>query len=348
MTAFCHVKTAQAYFKLDNPAKAVQYYTKALEINKTDLNALMGLAAACDARNDFKTAGDLYTRVLKAEPGNAKARERLEEINYSRLSSSQTLEELRERGAADNKNPSPSPEDLKLLSAIRLAERNGAVDYLRSKSALTGGLILEKQEQDHVKLLLTLAGYRTFQGYMTRDAISLFEKKGISLRDIFTLRDLKGRPVFDPGGRLTEEGMKTYSQARTGEKTWLMHYEAVPTPEEEKLTAEAVKLIASGFREISEGEYLWLMKVTDCPDDVLKAEPCGIRSLKMQKTVKYFLCYLSPPRCSNEAVILATYVERFRAGDTEISELTGSTAFFGTGGIAKKRFCYQGKIWGGE
>ncbi len=348
MAAFCHLKTAQIHFKLNDIAKAVRYYNKALEINKNDLNALLGLAAVCEAKSDLKTAADLYARVLKAEPANMKARERLDEINFSLLSNSQLLDELRSRGAADERKTSAGPDDIKLLLALRRAERSGAVDYLRSKTAYIAGLIMEKQENDHTRLMLTQAGFRSYQNYLSRDAVGFFEKKAITLRDVFTLRDLRGLPLFEPGGRLTEEGMQAYRAALTGEKTWLMHYEAVSTPEEEKLTAEAEKLLKAGFREISESEYVWLMKVTDCPDDVLRAAPCDIRLLKMQRNIKYFLCYLQPPFCSGEAAILATYVERYRAGDTETSQLTRSTAFFGSGGIAKRRFCYQGKIWTGD
>ena len=348
MTAFCHLKTAQTYFKLNDIPKAVQHYTRALEINKNDLNAILGLAEACEAKSDLRTAADLYARMLKAEPGNAKARERLDKINFNLLSNSQLLDELRDRGEADDKKTAASPEDLKLLSAIHRAERNGAVDYLRANTVYTNGLILEKQEKYGVRLILTLTGFKSYQSYLTRDAIIFFEKKGITLRDIFTLRDLKGLPVYDPGGRLTVEGMQAYWLALTGEKTWLMHYEAVATPEEEKLTAEAEKLMSAGFREISESEYMWLMKATDCPDDVLRSAPCDIRLLKMQRSVKYFLCYFPPPTCSSEASTLSTYIERYRAGDPGISELTRSTDFFGSGGIAKKRFCNQGKIWNGE
>jgi len=348
MTAFCHLKTADLYLKLNDIPDAVRYYTKALEINKSDLNAMLGLAAASEARSDYKTAGELYTRVLKAEPSNAKARERLDEITFNLLSPGQLLEELRGRGAADEGKLAATPDDLKLLKLMRAAERNGAVDYLRSKTAYTNGLILEKREQEQLRLCLTLSGFKSYQNYLTRDAVAFFEKKGIDLRDIFTLRDLRGRPMFEPGGRLTEEGMQAYWQAQTGEKTWLIHYEAVPSPEVEKLTAEAEKMLKAGFREISEAEYLWLMKVTDCPDDVLRTAPCDIRIIKMQPAAKYFLCYSPPPVCSGESAKLATYVERYRAGDTEISEQTRSTAFFGTGGIAKKRFCYQGKIWYGD
>lgn len=348
MAAFCHLKTARIFFKLNDIPAAIRFYTKALEINRNDLNAMLGLAAACEAQGDVKAAAGLYARVLKAEPANAKARERLDEINFGLLSGSQLLDELRTRRAADERKTDVSPDDIELLRTLRLAERNGAVDYLRSKTPYIKGLIVERQEQDYVRLMLTMAGFKSYQSYLTRDAVAFFEKKGLLLRDVFALRDLKGRALFEPDGRLTEEGLRAYRQAESGEKTWLLPYETVPSAEEDKLTAEAEKLIKAGFREISEPEYLWLLKTTDCPDEVLRTAPCGIKLIKTRQTAKYFLCWSPPPACTSEAATLTTYVERYRTGDTQMSELTGSTAFFGTGGVAKKRFCHRGKIWYGE
>jgi len=350
MAAFCHLKTAQTYSKLNDIPKAILYYGKALEINKNDLNAMMGLAAVNEARADFKTAGDLYSRVLKAEPSNAKARERLDEINFNLLSDSQLLDELRGRGGSDDKKTAFSAEDLKLLKTIRLAERNGAVDYLKTRTSYTKGLIMEKQKQDHIKLMLTLAGFKSYQNYQTRDAVNFFEKKGITLRDVFTLRNLNGTPFFAPGGKLTIEGMESYWAAQSGNKTWLMPYEAVSrSPEDDTLNAQTDEFLKNGFKEISEPEYFWLMKVTSCPEEVLRNPPCGIKLLKTSKTRKYFLCYSETAPCYTQAAqMLAGYVERYRANNTWIPENTGATTFFGTGGGEQRRFCHNGKIWTGN
>ncbi|OGS07878.1 MAG: hypothetical protein A2270_02380 [Elusimicrobia bacterium RIFOXYA12_FULL_51_18] len=351
MAAFCHIKTAQTYSKLNDIPKTILHYEKALEINKNDLNALMGLAAVTEARADFKAAGALYIRVLKAEPSNAKARERLDEINFNLLSDSQRLEELRGRRGADEKKTAFSAEDLKLLKAIHRAERNGAVDYLKARTSYTKGLIMEKKEQDHIKLMLTLAGFKSYQNYQTRDAVSFFEKKAINLRDVFTLRDLNGTPFFAPGGRLTIEGMESYWAAQqSGNKTWLLPYETVSrSPEDDTLNAQTEEFLKNGFKEISEPEYFWLMKVTSCPDEVLQTPPCGVKLLKTSKTRKYFLCYSQTAPCFTQAAqILAGYVERYRANNTWIPENTGASAFFGSGGGEQHRFCHKGKIWTGN
>ena len=349
MAAFCYLKAGQTYFKLHDLPKAILYYGKALETNGNDLNAMLGLAAAYETGGELKKAETMYARVLKAEPANAKARERLDEISSAFLSDSQLLDELRGRGAPDDKKPVPSPEDVKLLKAIRLAERNGAVDYLRAKTSYTKGSIVEKQEPDHVRLMLTLAGFKNYQSYLTRDAVSFFEKKNISLRDIFTLRDLAGRPLFDKGGRLTQEGMQAYWNGGTGVKSWLMRYETVSkSPEDDKFNAQIAELLKNGFMEISEPEYLWLIKATDCPEDVLQTPPCGIKMLASSKLRKYFLCHSETALCyTAEARILSVYVARYRSGNDWVPETGGTTAFFGTGGGEKRRFCHNGKIWNG-
>ena len=200
-----------------------------------------------------------------------------------------------------------------------------------------------------MKLMLTLAGFKNYQTYQSRDAVRFFEKKAINLRDVFALRYLQGRPVFATGGKLTPEGMETYWNAQNGEKSWLMPYENPRTPEEDQVTAAAQDLMKKGFREISEPEYLWLMKVTTCPDDILRAEPCNIKVLKAPKTVKYFLCFENVSTCfTKENGILATYILKSRAGEKDVEPAATHSAFFGSGGSEKRRFCHNGKIWNGE
>jgi len=352
LAAICHLKTAQVYSRLNNQPRTIEYYVKALEINKNDITAEMELAAVYEAAAEPRKAEALYDRVVLAQPDNTRARERLEEIRFSLLSPASLLEELRVRGAADAKKTAPSMEDLDLLKTMRLAERNGAVDYLHSKTAYTKGLIVEQQDQGKIKLMLTQAGLTKYQTLLSRDTVAFFEKKAIRLQDVFTLRDLKGRPVFEKNGRLTTEGMKAYWQARAGIKSWLMVYESVPrqqTPEEEKMKAEISALMKNGYREISEPEYLWLMKATTCPDDVLRNSPCNIQMLTAQNTRKYFLCFFEGVVCyTRESLVLAGYVLKYRENETWVPDEGKSTAFFGSGGVEKRRFCHQNKLWNGN
>lgn len=282
---------------------------------------------------------------------SAESREVPETPKISSRSISETMEELRLRGAADAKKTAPSMEDLDLLEIMRQAELDGAVDYLREKQAGLGGLVVEKKEGGQVRLLLRPEGLKRYQALLSREAVPFFEKKKIPLQEVFTLRDLRGRPVFGKDGRLTYDGLRAYWRARSGAKAWLMHYETParePAPEDEKMAADADALKKIGFQEISEPEYLWLLKTTSCPEDILRSPPCDIRMLTAPKRRKYFLCSAPPPACSDEAGTLAGYVARYRNNDDWTPDDEKSTAFFGTGAMEKRRFCHDGRIWKGD
>jgi tetratricopeptide (TPR) repeat protein len=341
-------KTDRANYqqKPDRRQEAIARYLKALEINGKDTAAVMGLAAAYEAVPDLKKAEEFYARALGLDPGNARAGERLDEIRFSLLSAAQLMEELRDRGAADDKKPAPSVADIELLKAMRLAERNGAVDYLRSKTAYIRNLMVEKREQNRIRLLLTPAGLTSYQNFLSRDAVSFFEKQKIALQEIFTLRDLSGQPVFDKSGRLTTEGTRVYRQGKAGTKSWLMHYEAAAkTPEDATLNEQIKDLLKAGYLEISEPEYLWLAKITTCPDDLLQdpASLCKMRFLRTSKARRYFLFYQDQTPGCNMALNLS--LVDYRAGETETYENTKGTNFFGTGGNEKHRLCEKGKLW---
>ena len=353
-SALCRVKAAETWIKLDNNDRAVTQYRLALKTNPRDMNALKGLAAALEARSDLNGAVEIYDTILKLEPANERARARKEELKTGTLTSEQILEELRLRGASDGKKTSLQPEDAKLFKAIRAAELGGAVDYLKTKDRAAKGQVVERQAEGRTKLLLTGAGYKAYVFHATRDAVKSFEAKGIGLREIFQLRNLSGAPLFDPSGKLTQEGEEVWrgSAKAEGVKNWLTLYEPVPeSPQAVQAAKEIKALEGKGYREISEPEYLWLLRATDCPEDVLQKWPVGLRMIFNGARRFYMLCYIDSMPCmlENPAVVkLPGYIEAYRAGNTDIIESKTSTAFFGTGGIKKRRFCENGKIWQGD
>ena len=284
------------------------------------------------------------------EPGDKMARIREEEPKTDTLTSAQMLEELKLRLAVDGKKTALQPEDIKLFKAIKAAETGGAVDYLKKKAPSARGLTAERKTAEGIRLLLTGNGYKTYIFHATREAIKFFEEQGIGLREIFTLRTLAGVPVFDPGGKLTPEGEELWRKSSPGTKTWLLTYEPAPASRQarqaDKDIAEAEK---SGYKEISEPEYLWLLRATDCPEDVLQKDPVKLRIISDGARGRYMLCYVPAALCMNGVNDkLPPYIESYRAGNDDISEAKTSTAFFGSGGLKKRRFCENGKIWGGE
>lgn len=348
--ALCWVKAAETWIKLGKHDKALVQYRLALKTDPRDMNALKGLAAALEARSDFSGAIETYEAILKLEPGNEKARVRKEELRSGALTSAQILEELKLRRAADQKKASPQPEDIKLFKAIKAAEISGAVDYLRKKVPSYRSLVLERHTPDGTKLLLTGDGYKAYTFHATREAVKFFEGQGIGLREIFTLRTLEGAPVFDAGGKLTPEGEELWRRSSPGTKNWLLVYEPVPaSPQAQQANKEIAEAEKNGYREISEPEYLWLLRATDCPEDVMQKPPVSLLVINDGARVRYMLCFAENILCGNPVNNkLPSYIGSYREGHQEISDSKTSTSFFGTGGLKKRRFCEKGKIWDGS
>lgn len=349
-SALYRVKAAETWIKLGKQDNALAQYRLALKAGPRDMNALKGLAAALEARSDLSGAIEIYDAILKLEPGNERARMRKEELRSGTLTSEQILEELKLRLAADKKKTALLPEDIKLFKAIKAAEISGAVDYLKTKVPSARGLTAERKTPEGTRLLLTAEGYKIYVYHSTREAVKFFEGQGVGLREIFKLRTLAGEPVFDPGGKLTAQGEELWRSSSPGTKNWLLTYEAVPASPLARQAGKAVEdAEKKGYREISEPEYLWLLRATDCPADVMQEAPLDLSVINDGARVRYMLCYVENSLCMNPMnAKLPTYIEAYRAGDDQISEAKTSTAFFGTGGVKKHRFCENGKVWVGN
>ena len=350
MAAYCRIKAAETWLKLGDSAKAADQYRMALAANPGDLNALKGLAAALEARSDLNGALEIYTTILKLDPANDKARTRKEELEAGLLTGDQMLQEMRLRGAVDPAKTALQPEDIKLFKAIKAAELGGAIDYLKERAPSAKGFTVRRKGSDGPRLALTAAGYRAYIFHATKDAVKAFEARGIGLREIFKLRDLGGAPVFDAAGRLTPEGDEARRKAAAGEKTWLLPYEPVPqSPQAVKTVREIEEAKTNGYAEIEEPEYLWLLKATDCPEDVMQDAPVKLLIFNDGMRRRYLLCWVETGLCMNGVNNkLPSYIARYRNGDTDISDSKTSTAFFGTGGVKKMRFCEKGRIWTGD
>jgi len=350
MAAFCRIKAAETWLKLGDSGKAVAQYQLALKANPRDLNALKGLASAQEARSDMKGALETYGEILKAAPGDEKARIRREELRAGSLTDKEVLQELVLRQAADPAKAAPSEEDLKLFKNIRAAELAGGVDYVRARAPSAKGLIAQRKAGEGPRLVLTAAGYKAYIFHATRDAIKFLEGEGIGLREMFQLRTLAGDKAFDAAGKLTPEGEELWRTSAKGKKNWLLPYEPVPaSPQAVQANKEITELEKSGYREISEPEYLWLLKVTTCPEDVLKTPPLNVKEIRDGARSRYMLCYQASEICmTNENIKLPQLVEQYRSGEADLSGGESHTGFFGGAASKKRRFCENGRIWRGE
>ena len=273
---------------------------------------------------------------------------RREELKTAALTGEQMLEEMKLRKAVDEKTAALRPEDIKLFKAIRAAELAGAADYLKLKAPAAQGLTLQQQGPDGTRILLTGAGYTSYLFHASREAVKFLEGEGVGMRELFKLRTVSGAPVFDPAGKLTPEGAELWRGAVPGKKTWLLTYEPVPeSPQAVQANKEILEAEKQGYREIFEPEYLWLLRATDCPEDVMRKNPVNMRVVNDGARVRYLLCYVDNSTCMNPFNSpLPGYIEAYRAGNDHISDAKASTAFFGTGAVKKHRYCEDGKVFG--
>ncbi|MBI4656002.1 MAG: hypothetical protein HY746_04540 [Elusimicrobia bacterium] len=369
LLSYCRFKTAESLKALGDVQGSLWNYKKAYELNAMDVNVLTALARHYESAGDFKSAMKFYGEILKIEPSNKTAEEKLWDIQTAAMSNAEILAELKERKAAKQNKPDLTEEDVSIFKAIRNAEKNNAVDYMKYKVMMLPEYTVEKTDASgKTKLLLTMKGYKIYIKLLSQEAVKLFESKEMNLKQVFLLRDLKGRSVFDRSGELTIEGHAVYFSTLKGEKSYLLEDEPAPSPETEKETARIQGLAKQGYQEISEPEFLWLMKATDCPPEELvkynylrilpasdkhAAETAAairrfaVISSAGRKTAKYdryFLCWQND-LCG--AAKLAFYIEKYRNGQTDIAD-GHSTAFFGIGQTERRKFCKDGKIWTGD
>lgn len=349
MSGFCRIKAAETWTKLGDPAKAIAQYKLALAVNPKDLNALRGMAAAQEARSDAIGALATYETILKLDPSDEKARARREEMKADAITPEQMLEDMKLRQAVDSGKTALTPDDVKLFKAMKAAEIAGGVDYVKARAASAQGLLLRQESPDGIKFKLTGAGYKAYLSLATHDAIKMFEGQQIGMREIFQLRDLAGAQLFDGKGQLTQEGITAWRNAAGGGKTWLLPYEPVPqSPKALQAESDMKQFASTGYSEISEPEYLWLLRATDCPEELLTQQPLSMKIISDGTRRRYFMCFDMSGVCMNGINNkLPSYIGKYRAGDSDLSDSKTSTAFFGSGAIKKHKFCENGKIWMG-
>lgn len=347
--ALARLKAAETWQKLGKPDAALAQYRLAAQASPQNLDALRGLAAALEARSDFSGAAETYDAILALQPADSQARTRREELKSSALSNEQILQELKLRGAVPADKALLLPGDIKLFKGLKAAEIDGGVDYLKLKAPSAGGLMFRHETPEGPKILMTGHGYKVYNFHATRDAVKFFEGERVDMRDIFRLRNRSGDPVFDKAGKLTYEGEAFWRGLVPGVKSWLLHYEPVPeSPQALQANKDISAAEKEGYREISEPEYLWLLRATDCPEDVLAGPPVNLRVISDGARVRYLLCYTHGALCMNPVnEKLPPYIASYRAGSDDLPGAQTHSGFFGSKPQKKMHFCENGKIWDG-
>ena len=69
-----HFQLGVCHFRMGRDGDELEAYRACLDANPDYVPALLGLAFACEAREDYDGARRCYVRVLHLEPGNSSAR----------------------------------------------------------------------------------------------------------------------------------------------------------------------------------------------------------------------------------------------------------------------------------
>ena len=280
--------------KQNQPKAALVYYNRSLEYNKAYTNSLVGKGVIIENQGKKKEAAEIYKTALAVEPLNVVARKHLIALEPIYFSDEEMLEALKQREAVAADKEKLTDEDRALFAKLHSAEQRGAIDYLREKYPTkipSKYVVTLFQGTSFSRDILTPEGYDALQQRLGEDAIMLFQRAGISMKDIFELRDLEGERIFRQDNTLTESGLAAYNEALQGRRMFLLPTESVPLNKEQKAQIETrvAELKQKGYTEISAQELALLKKATNCTEDTLR-QSLGLYVLPVSEIAKrYFV-----------------------------------------------------------
>lgn len=301
--------------KQNKPKEALAYYNRSLVFNEAYINSLVGKGVITETLGDPKSAADIYQTALAVEPLNIVARQHLVALEPAYFSDEEILEALKQRAAVEPGKTNLTEQDRELFVKLHSSEQLGAIDYLREKYPHISSkyVITLFEGSSFEREVLTPAGYDMLQKQLGQDAIVLFERAGVSLKDIFELRDLKGEKIFLPDNTLTESGLLVFSEALNGRRMFVLPDEELPLSEEdvEKITENMKELKAKGYTEITPQELALLKSKTNCSEETLRRF-LGLYVLNISaKRKRYFV--VSGQNADEHKGLSWHYVARMRA-----------------------------------
>ncbi len=279
---------------------AFDWYTKSLESNAANVNSLIGKGVITEYRGDRKAAAEFYRSALAVEPLNLVARQRLISLEPAYFTDKEMLLALKQRHVIQPEdNPELTPALRQQFLQIHQAEMRRGVDYLKRKypkvpanyiSTLNKGTDFERE-------ILTLNGYQALQKHIGQDAVEAFVKIGVPQTEVYELRDLKGRKIFNKDNTLTEHGFLVYTEALQNHKLFLRPKESIPPTQAklEKIARIEEDLKQAGYMEISRKELKFVETQTRCSEQTLRNE-LGLYVLPVTKQKRrYFIIARQTP-----------------------------------------------------
>lgn len=253
---------------------ALNMYSKSLSYNTANVNSLIGKGVIEEYQGNKKTAADHFRSALAVEPLNLIARKRLIGLEPDYFSDEEILTALKQRYAIAPETKKLTDEKRDLFYHIHLAEQRRGVEYLKNKFPHLPQeyTVTLNKDTDFARDMLTLEGYNALQKQLGQDAVNAFQKAGVPVKDLFRLRTLKGKPIFDDNSFLTDEGFYAYTETLRGKKGYLLPSEEVAPSQAilKKADAAAQRLQKDGYIEISFAELKMIEKETLCSVDTLK------------------------------------------------------------------------------
>lgn len=285
--AYTYSRLGDIEFKQGNSAAALTNYNRSLSYNSSNVNSIIGRGVILEQKGDLKTAARAYKTALRVEPYNIIARDNYRRLEPEILTDNEILEELKERKAISGEVQILTTPARALFMQIHRAEQNNGVGFVSEKYKGTPpkGFILEKNTgRPDIRLMLSLSGYNAFMSHMSLDAAKHFQTYGLTPADVYKLRDRRGEPVFDDKKVLTEEGISVYKQSLAGQKTFLTPKEPLPAAAQAQSQEEAALRLEGFDIEISNKEYVYVLKETKCSE----------QTLVKARVVKFILHPVSP------------------------------------------------------
>ncbi|MBO4674571.1 MAG: tetratricopeptide repeat protein [Elusimicrobiaceae bacterium] len=295
--AYTYSMLGDIALKKKNNDLALEMYNKSLEYNPANVNSRVGKGIILEYQGDKKAASQAYQSALAVEPLNLIARKRLINLEPDYFSDEEILNALKQRYVIAPETTTVTEKEKKLFRQIHRTEQRRGIDYLKGKFPKMPPeyIITLNKDTDFSREILSYSGYQALQKSLGQDAVAAFQQAGVPIKDVFSLRDRKGNPVFDEESCLTDEGLAVYSEfvknPKNKNKPFLLPNQDVPPSAAvlQKTEAAAQHLKDQGFVEISRAEYAMLQKETLCSPETLK-DKMDVRSIAVTKhRLRYFV-----------------------------------------------------------
>lgn len=316
--------------------QALDLYSKSLVFNAANVNSLVGKGVITEYQGDKQGAAEYYRSALAVEPLNLIARKRLVNLEPEYLTDNEMLAVLKQRYAIAPDTKELSKENRELFEKIHRAEQRRGVDYLKNKYTKVPPeyIVTLNKDSEFEREMLTLAGFNALEKHIGQDAISVFQRVGVPIQDVFELRNLKGEKIFTKESTLTESGFFVYTEALQNRKAFLLPRESVPPTQAflEKIAKHVQELKEAGYIEISRSEYKMIENQTKCSEETLRSK-LGLYIMQIGKNDRRYFVQSRQTRDPKKGVpyyyLMAAHAKRNPKIKVPRNSLVENYAYYG-------------------